>query len=107
ANGSCCGAEGSCDAGSAFYQLEERQMPETVVSYGCGNPLAIDSLNAGETVIDLGSGPGLDCFLAAEKVGTDGHVIGIDMTAEMLKLARGNARKLGLSNVEFREGLIE
>ena len=74
---------------------------------GCGNPVAIASLKEGETVLDLGSGPGLDCFLAAEKVGNHGKVIGIDMTQEMLEKARDNAVKGNYSNVEFRLGEIE
>jgi SAM-dependent methyltransferase len=74
---------------------------------GCGNPLAIASLKEGETVLDLGSGGGFDCFLARGQVGTAGSVIGVDMTPEMIALARKNARKLGYSNVEFRLGEIE
>jgi arsenite methyltransferase len=77
------------------------------LNLGCGNPLALASLKEGETVIDLGSGGGLDCFLAAKKVGEKGKVIGIDMTAEMLERARGNAKKGGYKNVEFRLGEIE
>ncbi len=74
---------------------------------GCGNPTAIDRLQPGETVVDLGSGAGMDCFLAARQVGPTGRVIGIDMTPAMLEKARTNARKAGLTNVEFREGRIE
>jgi arsenite methyltransferase len=74
---------------------------------GCGNPLAIDTLNAGEVVLDLGSGAGLDCFLAAKKVGPKGHVIGLDMTDAMLEKARKNQALLGLTNVEFRKGEME
>ena len=74
---------------------------------GCGNPAAIAALKPGETVLDLGSGAGFDCFLAARQVGETGHVIGVDMTSEMLAKARDNARKGGFTNVEFRMGEIE
>lgn len=74
---------------------------------GCGNPVAIASLKPGETVVDLGSGGGFDCFLAAKKVGDTGKVIGIDMTPEMISKARKNTLKMGLENVEFRLGEIE
>lgn len=74
---------------------------------GCGNPTAIAALTPGQTVVDLGSGGGFDCFLAARALGPDGHVIGIDMTPEMLAKARANARKMGLPQVEFRLGEIE
>lgn len=74
---------------------------------GCGNPVAIASLKAGETVVDLGSGGGFDCFLASKKVGETGQVVGVDMTAEMVTKARKNAEKTGASNVEFRLGEIE
>ncbi len=77
------------------------------LNLGCGNPIALASLKEGETVIDLGSGGGLDCFLASKKVGAKGKVIGIDMTAEMLERARANAKKGGYQNVEFRLGEIE
>lgn len=73
----------------------------------CGNPQAIAALQPGETVLDLGSGAGFDCFLAARKVGSAGQVIGVDMTDAMLEKARGNAEKSGLTNVEFRKGEIE
>ena len=74
---------------------------------GCGNPQAIASLKAGEIVLDLGSGGGFDCFLAAKQVGDDGHVIGVDMTPEMVSKARANAEKSSYRNVEFRLGEIE
>jgi len=74
---------------------------------GCGNPTAIDALRPGETVVDLGSGAGMDAFLAARQVGPTGRVIGVDMTPAMLAKARANARKAGLANVEFRAGRIE
>jgi len=74
---------------------------------GCGNPQAIAALQPGETVLDLGSGAGFDCFLAVRQVGPTGHVVGVDMTAEMVAKARGNAGKAGYANVEFRLGEIE
>jgi len=74
---------------------------------GCGNPVALASLEPGETVVDLGSGGGFDCFLAAKQVGETGHVIGVDMTPDMLSKARMNAEKMQTSNVEFRLGEIE
>ncbi|MDJ0868151.1 MAG: arsenite methyltransferase [Myxococcota bacterium] len=74
---------------------------------GCGNPTAIDTLRPGETVVDLGSGAGMDAFLAARQVGPTGHVIGVDMTDAMLEKARENARAQGIENVEFRKGQIE
>lgn len=110
---SCCGpaADGCCsDNGSALYSSEEIALvPQeaATVSYGCGNPTAIASLRPGDVVVDLGSGGGIDVFLAAQRVGTDGFVYGVDMTDEMLELARRNAAKRGLTNVEFRKGYIE
>jgi arsenite methyltransferase len=80
---------------------------EANLNLGCGNPVALASLKEGETVVDLGSGGGLDCFLASKKVGAKGHVIGVDMTPEMLDKARNNSRKGGYKNVEFRLGEIE
>jgi SAM-dependent methyltransferase len=74
---------------------------------GCGNPQAIAAMRPGETIIDLGSGAGFDCFLAARQVGLQGHVIGVDMTQEMLKKARDNAARIGAANVEFRLGELE
>ena len=79
----------------------------TDMAMGCGNPTAIAELKPGEVVLDLGSGGGIDCFLAARQVGPQGHVIGLDMTPEMIKLARQNAKKMGATNVEFRYGEIE
>ena len=80
---------------------------ESNMGLGCGNPLAIASLKEGETVLDLGSGGGFDCFLARKQVGASGFVIGVDMTPDMVALARKNAEKVGLTNVEFRLGEIE
>jgi SAM-dependent methyltransferase len=79
----------------------------TGVSLGCGNPAAIGELQPGEVVLDLGSGGGIDCFLAARQVGPQGRVIGLDMTPEMIKLARRNAREVGATNVDFRYGEME
>jgi SAM-dependent methyltransferase len=84
------------------------EIPEGAdLGLGCGNPLALLELREGETVVDLGSGGGIDCFLAARRVGPTGRVIGVDMTPEMLERARGNAAKSGFDNVEFRLGEIE
>jgi arsenite methyltransferase len=92
---------------SLLYGSDANELPETVVSYGCGNPVAIAGLQPGEVVLDLGSGAGLDCFLASRQVGASGRVIGLDMTDEMLALAEQNRAKLSVDNVEFRKGLIE
>jgi arsenite methyltransferase len=102
----CCT---STDAITLGYSAEDAAAaPEAVnLRLGCGNPLAIASLREGQVVLDLGSGAGFDCFLAARAVGTSGTVIGVDMTQEMLTKARENAQKHGLTNVEFRLGEIE
>ena len=103
----CCG-ESACSEGEALYPVEVlRQMPHGVVSFGCGNPIAITSLQPGETVLDLGSGAGLDCFLAAQQVGPEGSVIGVDFTQSMIDRAKANAGKLGFTDVSFRLGDIE
>jgi len=115
---SCCAPVNSCCGKTDLaqniskkigYTNEELQMvPENAnLGLGCGNPLALASLKQGETVLDLGSGAGLDCFLAAQKVGQNGKVIGVDMTPEMIEKARENARKENYQNVEFRLGEIE
>ena len=82
-------------------------LPESVASFGCGNPVALASLRPGQVVLDLGSGAGVDCFLAAQVVGPSGMVIGVDFTPAMLERARENQAKLGLDNVTFRQGDIE
>lgn len=111
ASSSCCGQvdlakEISSNIGYSQEDLDK--VPEgSNLGLGCGNPIAMASLAKGEVVLDLGSGAGFDCFLAAEKVGPEGKVIGIDMTPEMLEKARENARKGNFSNVEFRLGEIE
>ena len=103
---SCCTSEMTQKIGYSKKELES--VPEgATFSLGCGNPIALASLREGETVVDLGSGGGLDCFLAANKVGEKGHVIGVDMTPEMLDKARENLRKSKHKNVEFRLGEIE
>ncbi len=115
---SCCGSIDVC-CGSAtspedisktigYTDEQLRSVPEGAnLGLGCGNPTALASLKPGEVVLDLGSGAGFDCFLAANKVGPTGKVIGVDMTPEMLKKARENATKAGYKNVEFRHGEIE
>jgi ubiquinone/menaquinone biosynthesis C-methylase UbiE len=82
-------------------------VPDANMGLGCGNPTAFAELKSGDIVLDLGSGAGFDCFLAAQKVGSSGKVIGVDMTPEMLEKAKVNALKYGYSNVEFRFGDIE
>lgn len=126
-NCSCCGSSspsssesaGSCTCGPSTdqesvskaigYSKEELEaLPEGAdLGLGCGNPTALASIEEGETVIDLGSGAGIDCFLAAKKVGKDGKVIGVDMTPEMLDRARTNAKNGNVENVEFRLGEID
>ena len=102
----CCT---STDATTLGYSDEDKAAaPEAAnLGLGCGNPVAIASLRKGQVVLDLGSGAGFDCFLAARAVGTTGRVIGVDMTHDMLVKARENARKNGFTNVEFRLGEIE
>ena len=90
------------------YPLEVLgRMPEGVVSFGCGNPVALVSMRPGERVLDLGSGAGLDCFLAARQVGPEGSVVGVDFTPDMIERATANARRLHLANVSFRRSDIE
>lgn len=102
----CCGPETSKKIG--YTEEELKTIPKSAnFSLGCGNPVALASLKEGETVLDLGSGGGLDCFLAAKKVGEKGKVIGVDMTPEMIDKARENCRKGKYKNVEFRLGEIE
>jgi arsenite methyltransferase len=106
----CCGGSNEKETGKKIGYTEEelRSAPEGAnMGLGCGNPTALASLKQGETVIDLGSGGGFDCFLAARKVGDKGKVIGVDMTPEMIDKSRENARKADFKNVEFRLGEIE
>jgi arsenite methyltransferase len=104
----CCGPGGSGSIAMGYSDEELAGAPEGAnLGLGCGNPQAIAALRQGETVLDLGSGAGFDCFLAAKRVGPSGRVIGVDMTPEMLTKARGNAKKVDATNVEFRLGEIE
>jgi arsenite methyltransferase len=106
--GGCCPPEGGL--GPRLYDLDERtSLPDEAVlaSLGCGNPTAVAQLREGETVLDLGSGGGIDVLLSAKRVGETGKAYGLDMTDEMLELARDNARKAGAKNVEFLKGYIE
>jgi SAM-dependent methyltransferase len=117
--GACCGSGSNCCGGSAaeaiplgeqlgYSPADLAGLPQGAnLGLGCGNPLALASLKPGETVLDLGSGAGIDCFLAVKRVGPSGKAIGVDMTAEMIARARENARKSKITNVEFRLGEIE
>lgn len=107
--GCCCGDANSIDLSKSlgYSESDIQTVPDANLGLGCGNPTAFAELNAGDIVLDLGSGAGFDCFLAAQKVGSSGKVIGIDMTPEMIEKAQANARKYGYSNVEFRQGDIE
>jgi len=123
APGSCCGSSATdsyCEAGSAaeavggfgeslYREGETDGLPEEAVlaSLGCGNPIAVADLHEGETVLDLGSGGGIDVLLSARQVGPSGFAYGVDMTDDMLSLARANAAKAGAANVEFLKGEIE
>lgn len=111
---SCCSpsadASDCCGDQSALYDpdlLADLPVDVTGLSLGCGDPVSIASLNPGETVLDLGSGGGIDCFLAARQVGPSGSVIGVDMTPEMLAKANASKARMGVTNVEFRQGQIE
>ncbi len=116
---SCCSSGAGCcgsDAGVSIsdvkliYETDALDtLPESVtqMSLGCGDPITLAALQPGDTVLDLGSGGGIDCFMAAKKVGATGRVIGVDMTPEMLEKARANKATLGAENVEFRLGEIE
>jgi SAM-dependent methyltransferase len=110
---SCCGSAPGSPAGDkalrmGYSEAELAAAPEGAnLGLGCGNPQAIAAMRPGEVVIDLGSGAGFDCFLAAQQVGPTGRVIGVDMTHEMLKKARQNAARIGAANVEFRLGELE
>lgn len=104
----CCGGETSSSV--RFYDTPDAAaLPDEVtgLSLGCGDPVTLAALQPGQTVLDLGSGGGIDCFLAAQRVGANGKVIGVDMTPAMLDKARTNQKKLGIENVEFRLGEIE
>jgi arsenite methyltransferase len=115
----CCGSDGECcapagtltdGAGASLYREGETDgLPEDALtaSMGCGNPLAVAELHEGERVLDLGSGGGIDVLLSARRVGPSGHAYGVDMTDEMLALARANAQQAGAANVTFLKGQIE
>ena len=124
ARGGCCGpapketgkaGAGCCGGGTELVELsgykkdEIAGLPEDAVqsSFGCGNPVAFAGVQEGQTVVDIGSGAGIDCLIAAERVGVEGRVIGLDMTPVMIEKARANARKAGADNVEFRLGDAE
>jgi arsenite methyltransferase len=106
----CCGDEATTLFGKGLYAGEERgTLPDDAVtaSLGCGNPVAVAELHEGETVLDLGSGGGIDVLLSAQRVGPTGTVYGLDMTDEMLALAQRNAAQAGATNVHFLKGIIE
>lgn len=110
AQSSCCDATGTAVFGEILYDAADRAaLPEAAVlaSLGCGNPTAVAELRPGERVLDLGSGGGIDVILSARRVGPTGRAIGLDMTDEMLALARANAAEAGVDNVEFVRGTIE
>lgn len=110
-----CGCSCNCNQMSSeelaksigYSKIDIKQVPDANLGLGCGNPLALGDIKEGMTVLDLGSGAGFDCFLAAKKVGKSGKVIGVDMTSQMIKKAEENAKKYGYNNVEFRLGDIE
>ncbi|MBT3273697.1 MAG: arsenite methyltransferase [Spirochaetales bacterium] len=117
---SCCGGSSSCGCGSGKddahkiskeigYSVEEmKSVPDGAnLGLGCGNPVALSAIAEGDTVLDLGSGGGFDCFLASKRTGTAGRVIGVDMTIDMIEKARTSAEKSGYDNVDFRLGEIE
>lgn len=109
----CCGTDTNVDVSESTKRIgysedDINKAPlEANMGLGCGNPIAIAALKEGNNVLDLGSGGGFDCFLARKQVGNSGYVIGVDMTPEMVKLARENAEKSGYTNVDFRLGEIE
>jgi arsenite methyltransferase len=112
---SCCGAAAACGTdvdpitSNLYDEKQKQELPEEAIlaSLGCGNPTALAALNAGEVVLDLGSGGGIDVLLSAKRVGPTGKAYGLDMTDEMLALARENQKKSGIENVEFLKGEIE
>ena len=106
----CCGIDAGDGFGAALYDLDDQAaLPDAarLASLGCGNPTAVADLREGETVLDLGSGGGIDVLLSARRVGPSGFAYGVDMTDEMLDLARRNAADAGATNIEFRKGAIE
>ena len=109
AESACCGGEASSCAPTLYDPALLEGLPVDVsgLSLGCGDPVTIAALRKGEFVLDLGSGGGIDCFLASKQVGAEGYVIGVDMTPDMLIKANANKQKMGVRNVEFRQGQIE
>lgn len=109
--GCCCGCNPNDKEGISkslgYSDSDIKSVPHANLGLGCGNPTALSEIKEGMTVLDLGSGAGFDCFLAAKKVGKKGNVIGIDMTEKMIKKAKDNAKRYGLKNVEFKLGEIE
>lgn len=107
--GCSCGSKSEADkiSKSIGYSDEDLKLADANLGLGCGNPVAMGKIKAGDTVLDLGSGAGFDCFLASKKVGSSGKVVGVDFSREMIKKAAENARKYGYSNIEFRFGDIE
>lgn len=105
----CCGDTSAVDVSKSigYSEAELKAVPDANLGLGCGNPVAFSELKAGDIVLDLGSGAGFDCFLAAQKVGSSGKLIGVDMTQAMIERAQANALKYDYSNVEFRLGDIE
>ena len=105
----CCGPADTEHAMALYNDAQLQGLPVEAMaaSAGCGNPTALADLRPGETVLDLGSGGGIDCFIAADQVGDSGHVIGLDMTPDMLALANANRDRMGVNNVEFIEGHLE
>jgi len=104
---SCCPDYSCCDIGYTIEEIKDLPLDISEFSLGCGNPVALADIRKGETVLDIGSGGGLDVFLASEKVGPEGKVIGLDMTEQMVEKARKNARKGNYTNVEFKLGEAE
>ncbi len=109
ATGGCCESPASSFGPELYDAMERAELPDAaaLASLGCGNPVAVAELRPGETVLDLGSGGGIDVLLSARRVGPTGHAIGLDMTDDMLALARRNAAEAGVANVEFVKGAIE
>ncbi|MDY9927837.1 arsenite methyltransferase [Methanosarcina sp.] len=114
--GSCCSGSSCCGGDSSpvdlskslgYSESDVQSVPDANMGLGCGNPTAFAELKPGDIVLDLGSGGGFDCFLAAKRVGSSGKVIGVDMTPEMVEKAQANAQKYGYLNAEFRHGDIE
>lgn len=103
------GSDACCDSGPSLYELDVTELPGEIsqASLGCGDPITLAQLESGQTVLDLGSGAGMDAFLAARRVGPGGRVIGVDMTPAMIEKANANRATLGLDNVEFHQGYIE